>query len=87
MDDIYEIDSEYTAKNGKTYSVRVYVDGRMCFARARRGVFANFHTAMNETGDVDAVTAQIKAMADSGDYDTNSPAIHFRRAYGNPANL
>lgn len=87
MDDIYEINSEYTATNGKTYSIRVYVDCGMCFARARREPFENFHTAMNETGDVDAVLAQIKAMADARVHGTVAPAIHFRRAQGNPANL
>lgn len=87
MNDVYEIDFEYTAANGNTYSVRVYVDGRMCWARARRGLFTNFNTAMNESGDVDAVIAQIKAMSDAREYGNDGPAVHFRRAQGNPANL
>jgi len=57
---------EYAAKNGKTYRIRVYheVDRKFCWASARLGL-VKINTAMNETGDVDAVIAEIHAMADA----------------------
>lgn len=85
-----EIVSEYTAANGKTYSIKVYddTDLGLSFGVARRpGGFGSIHTAMFENASVETVTAAIHAMADADGTGYIPPAIHFRRAQGNPENL